>query len=258
MVVKDLIKKVDIDKQVELICLNRESYEKPYDKDKVKCIQNNFINKLLSLEPKKTNDSIIIFEKYWDGFSDEPIKEYVGPKLYKKEDLILFLKDIKENDLPLREQEFNENMDSLTLKSLVEKFPTFPNAYAFEFELWEEILGYEVYEKNLNSFDLQECIYKILFEMSFNGFDEESQQERRDELTETIKHNEELMALPEEERSKHFKSFEEVKEHLKLKFDWKEPSEEEKERDNRRIWFNILKTMCWRYKNYLSIRKDFV
>ena len=60
MIVQEFLKQADIEKQVELIMANQSSYEEPYDKDKVRENMTEFINMLLTLTPKVSDDYIMI------------------------------------------------------------------------------------------------------------------------------------------------------------------------------------------------------
>jgi hypothetical protein len=108
-----------------------------------------------------------------------------------------------------------------------------PEGYAFEFSPWSEILGCKVSMGNVKRIGLQDCIYAVLHEMTFNGMTEESQNERRQELEASIKEAEEIDKLPLEERQKYYHDVEEVWKELGLPEDTR--SEEEKEEQDRKI-----------------------
>lgn len=251
MTVKDLIAKADIDRQVEIVC--REEGES--DQKKVRDTQSYFINMLLSLEPKKENN-FIVFEKYWDTMNEDKIEPFITPELYHKDELVHFLPSIKDIPCPIGENEYNESMTSKELKALWKRFDIFPIAYAIDFIEWEEILGTEVYEGNLEELDIQECIYSLLYEMSFNGITKEDWEERLDELTETIEKNEALLSLPEEERESHFVSWDDVKERFKEELNYEEPTVEEKEETEKKMWLCSIKSLIWKFNNLKKIIEE--
>lgn len=253
MIVQDFLRKVDIDKQVELICNNQADYEKPYDKKYVKEVQTQFINTLLSLTPEY-EDNIIIFEKYWADWNDIP-EEYIASELYEKKELINYLNKNKNKNCPV--DNFNENDRNENLEKLLKQFDKMPQSYAFEFTEWEKILGWEICEDNLEEFDIQECIYAILSEMSFNGITRESQEERREKLEESVKQHEEIMKLPEEERDKHYISLEEIEQKWKENFGWEPPTQEERYESQRLMWVCSLKTMIWKFNNFKKISEKY-
>lgn len=209
MIVQEFLKQVDIEKQVELIMSNQPSYEKPYDETKVRENMTEFINMLLTLKPKVSNDYIMIYEKYYDTDIDDVVQEYSVMELYKKQELQESLDKIQGMENPVTS--YNENMSKEELKSLVvDKYDFMPHGYGYEFNEWEETLGYEVYTGNLTEDIVQDALYNILFEMSFNGMTRESQEERQNELDEAIKETEEIRKLPEEEQKKHFKTVDDL------------------------------------------------
>lgn len=252
MIVQDFLRKADIDRQVDIICRNQPDYEPPYDKDIVKAAQKKFVDMLLSLTPK-TGTSVIIFERQWDDWDDK-IEEHVAAELYEIDDVKEYLaRDRGEVHFEA------EGLDAEEMRNLIKtESEGMPQAYAYEFSEWEDILGWQVCEDNLDEFDVQECIYAILYEMSFNGMTRESQNERRQELDDSIKESKAIDELPEEERAKHYISFEDMKAHWKEDFGWEEPSEEENARTERLMFTCLLKNIEYRKNNFNKIRNSFV
>lgn len=239
MIVQEFLKQADIEKQVELIMSNQPSYEKPYDETKVRENMTEFINMLLTLKPKVSDDYIMIYEKYYDTDIDDVVQEYSVMELYKKQELQKGLDKIQGMENPVTS--YNENMSKEELKSLaVDKYDFIPHGYGYEFNEWEETLGYEVYTGNLTADIVQDALYNILFEMSFNGMTRESQEERQNELDEAIKETEEIRKLPEEEQKKHFKTVDDL-------FDDGDTTITRKELDDseRLMWYCSLKTASY-------------
>lgn len=258
MTVRDLLKKANIEKQCEIVYQKEFSTNKRGRKlnkvkrrkmKKIRKVQTYFINMLLSLTPKK-EDGIIVFEKYWDGLEDNTNTSYITPELYHKEDLEIYLKNIENKDIPT--SICDESLLGEELKKLRKTFDDFPQAYAFEFEEWETILGWDVYEGNLEELGLQECIYNILYEMSFNGITRKTHDERVSDLEESIKEAEEMMALPEEERN--WKTF--SIDDLRKEFNIPEPTKEEQLESDRIAWACALKTAIWKFNNFKKMIGD--
>ena len=239
MIVQEFLKQADIEKQVELIMANQSSYEEPYDKYKVREKMTEFINMLLTLTPKVSDDYIMIYQKYYDTDIDDEIKEYSIMELYKKDELQKSLDKIHGMENPVTY--YNESMSKDDLKGLVQKYDFLPHGYGYEFNEWEETLGYEVYTKNLTAENIQEALYNILYEMTFNGMTRETQEERKNELDDSIKETEELLKLPEEERKKHFKD---AKELFEL-FDDVSITKEELNESERLLWYCSLKSCLY-------------
>ena len=114
MRVQEFLKQADIEKQVELIMASQPSYEEPYDKDKVRENMTEFINMLLTLTPKVSDDYIMIYQKYYDTDIDDEIKEYSIMELYKKDELQKSLDKIHGMENPVTY--YNESMSKDDLK----------------------------------------------------------------------------------------------------------------------------------------------
>ena len=135
---------------------------------------------------------------------------------------------------------YNESMSKDDLKCLVQKYDFMPHGYGYEFNEWEETLGYEVYTQNLTEENIQEALYNILYEMTFNGMTRETQEERKNELDDSIKETEELLKLPEEERKKHFKDAKDLFDLFDVSITKKELNESE-----RLLWYCSLKSCLY-------------
>lgn len=251
MIVQDFLRKANIERQVEIICRNQPDYEPPYDRNIVRVAQKKFIDMLLNLTPK-SDASVIVFERQWDDWDDK-IEERVSAELYEIEDIKRYLHENRDET----NFDVDEAMDTEDMKALMKRErKDMPQGYGYEFSEWEDILGWQICEENLDEFDIQECIYAILYEMSFNGMTREHQQERRQELDESIREAKELEKLPEEEREKHYISYEAMKEHWKEKFGWEEPSEEEQIRRERLMYTCMMKNTEYRKNNFNRIRNS--
>lgn len=249
MIVQELLKQADLNKQVELICNSQPSYEKPYDKEIVRENMDDFINMLLTLKPNKNKDNIIVYEKYWDTDLDDDIKEYSVSELYKKESFLACLDKVKNMEVPVTDYSLDMSKDEL--KALVMQCDFVPEGYAYEFNDWEDTLGYEVYMGNLSDeSDKQNAIYNILYEMSFNGMTRDSQTERQEELEKSVKETDELLKLPKEEQKKHFKTLDDL---FELFDDIEPPTKEELSENERKMWYCSLKTKLYLFDLFKGV-----
>ena len=104
---------------------------------------------------------------------------------------------------------------------------------AFEFSPWNEILGYELFVPNINSFGADKLLAVIIYEMTFCGFTEEDHQKEVQKLREAIAETESIQNLPEEERKKYYKDAEDVF----AEFGYKDTrTDEEKQREREQLY----------------------
>ena len=105
-----------------------------------------------------------------------------------------------------------KNIQSLDLNDIEQilETTTLPSSYAFEFSPWNEILGYELFVPNINSFGADTLLAVIIYEMTFCGFTEEDHQKEVQKLREAIAETESIQKLPEEERKKYYKDAKDV------------------------------------------------
>ena len=79
-----------------------------------------------------------------------------------------------------------------------------PNSYAFEFDLWEDVLSYDVLEsnvKNLSKKALQDFVMSIIHEMLFFGFDQSFRVKEKEKLIERKRKVDLLYANQQKESS---------------------------------------------------------
>lgn len=145
------------------------------------------------------------------------------------------------------------NIDMSWYASLVQGEGTLPSNYCFDFTPWEDSLGWRVDPENIKTVGAAPFGAYILEELSFNGIDEDSQQERIGELTERVEETNRILELPEEEWSKYFTKATDVFKELGFTDD---RTKEEKERDDFNMRYDaiynyislaktIKKHMCW-------------
>jgi hypothetical protein len=241
MLLYDLLKKADIGKVIE------EDPIKTYDvvPEEERCdVYGRFVNKLLDKEVFNIPGILLGSEKY-DAIENETC---VDVAVYYRDEIESKIANISEicNTKPAKEmteQEVSEFLKMVRTDDPCE--PYLPSGYAFEFSDWEEILGWDVDEKNLKTVGVNKFLSFVLFEMTFNGFDEMSQEERKNELNSRLEEFEELRKLPQEERDKHFISSEDVFKTLSDKYGFELPvkTEEEKEKERKNLEYSIVLNM---------------
>ena len=241
MLLYDLLKKADIGKVIE------EDPIKTYDvvPEEERCdAYERFVNKLLDKEVFNIPGILLGIEKY-DAIENETCVD-VG--VYYRDEIESKIANISEicntkSAKEMTEQEISEFLEMVRTDDPCE--PYLPSGYAFEFSDWEEILGWDVDEKNLETIGVNKFLSFVLFEMTFNGFDEMSQEERKNELNSRLEEFEELRKLPQEEQDKHLIFSEDAFKELSDKYGFELPvkTEEEKEKERKNVEYSIVLNM---------------
>lgn len=232
----DLIKLADIDRQVEIVIKNLEKYEKyfSYKEEKIRNVQEALIENLLNTEAKENNNDLLVFEKCWDSLVDDGPEEIIDVSFVKKDELREFFKNTGKITFPVIDTEKLEH-DKYTeeeLIDIIDSIPELPQPYSFIFSPWEDILGAEVFVQSIEETEMQECIYQLLYELSFNGITKEQQDKNRKDFETSMNSFKEL-------GESDYISFDDMKERMGFKDD---RTEEEKREDKRKMYINIIKT----------------
>lgn len=249
MTVQELLKNTDVEK----VCAKRPlSYRaNDADYDLIIMAHTKFLEMLQTLTPaKKEEEYVILGIPYLEDDCDDKSIVVVSGSMFKKEDLNRAVLP----DMKLPELDDIENMSKEEVDYWFETFKKIdlPTSYGYEFSPWEENIGCEVWTDGLSEEDICELKADIINELTFNGLTRESQEERRAELDASIQEMEEINALPEEERAKHFISHEDLMKEL----GWKDTrTQEEKDAEMLRwhrqaVWSCVVKyNAIKRYKN---------
>ena len=197
-----------------------------------------FVGKLLKINIVPHDDMVLLshcvsnrydgntFEVSVSGFSYEEIKEAK-------------IEIIKASEYDLL------NIDISWYASLVHGGGDLPNNYCFDFTPWENSLGWRVDPENIKTVGATPFSAYVLEELSFNGIDQDSQQERIGELTERVEETKRIFELPEEEWPNYFTKANDVFKELGFTDD---RTKEEKERDEFNMRYDII-------YNYISLAK---
>jgi hypothetical protein len=197
MIVKDLLDSCNIENVTSTI-MEIASVDES-DRLSVKKAHSLYIQRIRSIEPVNT-DHVVFGVSFLNDGKETP-------------DALLFSKnEIDENLLSASMLSTLKNTHSLDLNDIEQILDTttLPVSYAFEFSPWNEILGYELFIPNVNSFGADKLLAVIIYEMTFCGFTEEDHQKEVQKLREAIAETESIQSLPEEERKKYYKNAEDV------------------------------------------------
>lgn len=197
MIVKDLLDSCNIE-NVTSVIMEIASVDKS-DRLSVKKAHSLYIQRIRSIEPVNTNHIIFGVSFLNDG------KETPDALLFSKN-------EIDESLLSDSMLSTLKNIQSLGLNDIEQilEATTLPSSYAFEFSPWNEILGYELFVPNVNSFGADKLLAVIIYEMTFCGFTEEEHQKEVQKLREAIAETESIQNLPEAERKKYYKDAKDV------------------------------------------------
>lgn len=197
MIVKDLLDSCNIESVTSTI-MEIASVDES-DRLSVKKAYSSYIQRIRSIEPVDTNHIIFGVSLLNDG------KETPDVLLFSKNEI---------NENLLSDDVFSklENIQFLNLSDIEQilETTTLPASYAFEFSPWNEILGYELFVPNVNSFGADKLLAVIIYEMTFCGFTEEDHQKEIQKLREAIAETESIQSLPEEDRKKYYKDAKDV------------------------------------------------
>lgn len=231
-------------------CLRDDTEEKKKERvDKFLSKLEQFRRMLFSLPVvPNTEDLIIISVRFWD-FGDES----VCALMYEKKDFRHLLDITTDETLP--------KISDLTVDNAEEMAKTFRDTdivtnYGFEFMDWKQVLAAEVIQDNAERFGLNLFAAEILWEMTFNGFTEEQQKERRDELEASIDETERIMSLPEEERAEHLHEFSMSDMYEQLGID--PPTEEEQEKERKATYLEIVRNRVAKIGELQRIKKEYL
>lgn len=244
MISQELLATCDCRRIAEIWNDNWPEYEKPLNLVAVTDSVQSFCGMLQKLLPKDTNRILLAFENYADGCKG------IDAELMERSAFCEKLATIQQKSTP----SWDEDADEHQLIEFLEKtFGWLPEAFAYEFSPWEEILGTQVLPKNYERIGKDEFLAAALYEMSFNGMTREGQDERREELSDAIAEHEIIQNMPPEEREKNLFTLEDVMERLGYTDD---RTEEERREERRQGLLDCVKTRCAWITEFQNIAKD--
>lgn len=160
-----------------------------------------FCEMLLTLTPNHSDDILIAIKYLEEG------KAFVDANLYHKKEFMEKVAYITDKVI----MPVGANANRKTIDEYLEVTQNLvPESYAYEFSEWEDILGAEVYEGNYFRFGRVNFLAAVFYELSFNGFTREEQNERRADLDKSIAEMEQITALPPEEQRKYMHTLDEL------------------------------------------------
>ena len=206
MIVKDLFNKISFETLWNYFYENRLKD----DKDTKEIIENARLcheaayYRIKKLDPVINEDNILIFYKAIDTLDDDVVPyEYDDVSLYS----ISEVKEVFKIDEKVEsDYDFSKlNCDEIRRYFIDEK--THVTSYAFDLSPWNEILGYTLDEKSLKDVGELVALSSVFFEMTFCGFEEDTIEEKRDEI---IARKEECDKAIEEGNTGYFKTLDEI------------------------------------------------
>ncbi len=189
--VKDLFAECPVEEIVNYIMDIDDKDES--EREELTADYSAFVKKLSEREPVDTG-YIMLGILYGDGGKAE--KETC---LYNKKELL----ENTDRDSEIGKLTFEE-VDKLSDEEtdrLAVVYPVSKN-HAYEYVLWDEILGYEVLSDNIKEFGLIPFVSEIAYKMTYFGFDEDELAEIREAFQITMGEIDKANALPEDERDK--------------------------------------------------------
>ena len=160
-----------------------QSSDKPLDIEAVAAHVKEFCKLLASLKPIQSDYIMLALKSYDNGV------ETIDAELIKGDDLHragMFLRDefiLKEKPLP----NISQNSSNQELEVFLEKTTGWvPQAFAYEYTPWEEVLGASVLFPNVTHVGNEEFLAAALYNMSFNGMTKEAQEQERKKLTDAL------------------------------------------------------------------------
>ena len=115
-------------------------------------------------------------------------------------------------------------------------------SYGYEYEPWDNILGFQIDENNAEKFGKTRLLANILYAMTFFGFDEENIDKERKILNQRTKEMDDVLKLPKEEQEKYFIPWETLKKELEIEDDSPEEELRKRKEMNREILYNNLQS----------------
>ncbi|MFI3326567.1 MAG: DUF6557 family protein [Clostridia bacterium] len=194
MIFKDLLMQASVEEVVNSITKRFEIDETKYCQVLDK--HNKLFEILYELEPINTNNIIVCStcESFDESFISESIYD---------------LDEIKNNDEIEKELKRLENIGIDEIQKII-GITKLPQGFSMMYVPWEEILGYQVSEKNIADIGKADFVATIIYEMTFFGFTQEELNAEREKLEKIIEEQKEIEKLPEEERAKHYVSIEDL------------------------------------------------
>ena len=252
MTVKELIYTHRMQKILDACCdrlsddINRKKYRKNL---------KAYLKRLRKVEPIYST-SIVLSRKISD-FDGEEYWDACAIQEFDKEQLTTSYHNVQKyrSDMNKAYSLFEEDHDTWG-----EMFYT-PLQYAMEFTSAAELLGHQTTLKGVAPEDIYKAIAAIIDEMTFFGFDEDTKQEKLQQVQDTADEVEEYLQLPEEERSEYFCTLADLFPDMEIE----EPTEEEKEAMRRTLvdecfanieyLYDVLCNIKWRTCTTLYIEE---
>lgn len=228
MVVKDLLMQCLTDDIIKVV------WKKGYENANIDKVYNSYSPLITELKNRIPNISdYVILGIDWINFG-EPMPDCV---LYNINEIKT---EFKINDKFEKISDVNILSDS-EIEELINDYKH-PTSYGYEYEPWDNILGFQIDENNAEKFGKTRLLANILYEMTFFGFSEENIDKERKILDQRTKEMDEILKLPKEEQEKYFILWETLKKELEIEDDSPEKELRKRKEMNREILYNNLQS----------------
>lgn len=250
MNVKDLLKRANLRKIAKKEAaqsweLNCDQIKTEEEKDDIRKKMTEYIyenyQKVLQIVPEVEEECIVYCVYHKNLLHEED--SYLDASMIHKKDLV-------EKEIPIINFD-SEEQETLSQEEYEKKYI---QNYAFEFEPWCKILGYEVANASIEEYETDEVASAILNEMTFFGYEEKKASEYakeeidilNDRIQEIKKHPD--RTIPAEK----------VFSDLRKEFGWEEPTKEEEEETHQRIIEELKINQQEKIKILEKMKKDYV
>lgn len=201
--------------------LNHDKTKTEDEKREIKKVNSDYIYtcflKMMHVIPIIDDQKIIVCS--WHVNLDNPEDSYMDASLIHLDDLLT-------KEVPLKYDELNQESFSLD-----EYEKNYIQTYAFEFDTWEQILGYQVSSSSIQRYGIDAVSKAIFDEMTFFGYDrEESEEKAQNEISIILERAEEIKSNPDA-----CIPAEKVFSDLYQKYGFEVPTEEERAQRRKRI-----------------------
>lgn len=175
MILQELLQQANCREIAKIWAFHKLPYDESYNITALTLRLNDFVTMLLHLDAIPSNDNVLVATQNYDGD-----KQTLDIPVYNIDSLRRTIEWSKDTEVP----DISADMSTFELDMICEGCTTrcVVEACAYDFEPWEEVLGYRVLELNAERVGIQRFLAFVLWHMSSNGFKKEEQGKRRKEL----------------------------------------------------------------------------
>jgi len=209
MILQDLFKTCNVNDIIKSTELSH--FDEDLTKYQLLSLYSFQVNKFCEIKAEEDREGCVLlgawYTDWYTDLTEEGNEKHLDVAMYHRADIKKAMPVYKTIcELPDDEEIPDDKIEQCTRELPRRR----PSGYAFEFSEWSRVLGWEVDLGNVERCGEADFLAVVLNEMTFNGFLEESQEERREEMKTQVEEVDRIMQLPKEEREKHFVKAEDV------------------------------------------------